>query len=203
MSASGYLAKNAPTARGSYMKFGKGGEFTKTSDGSVVPENTHMVVPFDQIEVGFTRFNGRAQAPDRKMGRVFDGFVPPDRAELGDNDPELWEKDLGGRPSDPWVSQLMVPMQDVATGDMYIFVTSSATGRSAVNNLIAQCERMQKHEPDFYPVIKLAIGGFQHRDSRVGWVKTPAFPRVGKAPRADVSAAATSASDDMSDSVPF
>jgi hypothetical protein len=34
-------------------------------------------------------------------------------------------------------------------------------------------------------------------------VKTPAFTRVGKAPKSDVSAAVTKVADDMSDEIPF
>ena len=52
-------------------------------------------------------------------------------------------------------------------------------------------------EPDVYPIVKLDVCGFQHRDERVGWVKTPIFPRIGKAPKSDVSAAVTSVADDL------
>ena len=37
--------------------------------------------------------------------------------------------------------------------------------------------------PDELPVIKLGTGGFEHKDSRVGWVATPVFVVVGRAPR--------------------
>jgi len=189
---------------GKHIKFdGKGGGYKVTSDGSIVKEDTQVVVVYPQIQAGYIKFNGKGNPPDRKMGPVFSGFTPPDRESLGDTDQDLWEKSLEGKPQDPWQFQLMVPMQVVETGELLIFSTSSITGKRAVDNLIEQCERMQRLEPDFYPVIKLSIGGFQHRDSRVGWVKTPALPRVGKAPKSDVSAALTTASDDMSDSIPF
>jgi len=189
---------------GKHIKFdGKGGGYKVTSDGSIVKEDTQVVVVYPQIQAGYIKFNGKGNPPDRKMGPVFSGFTPPDRESLGDTDQDLWEKSLEGKPQDPWQFQLMVPMQVVETGELLIFSTSSITGKRAVDNLIEQCERMQRLEPDFYPVIKLSIGGFQHRDSRVGWVKTPALPRVGKAPKSDVSAALTTASDDMSHSIPF
>jgi hypothetical protein len=202
--ASGYLQKNGTPMTGKHIKFdGKGGGYKATSDGSLVDEDTQVVVVYPQIQAGYIKFNGKGNPPDRKMGPVFSGFTPPDRESLGDTDQELWEKSLEGKPQDPWQFQLMVPMQVVETGELLIFSTSSITGKRAVDNLIEQCERMQRLEPDFYPVIKLSIGGFQHRDSRVGWVKTPALPRVGKAPKSDVSAALTTASDDLSDSIPF
>jgi hypothetical protein len=35
-------------------------------------------------------------------------------------------------------------------------------------------------EPDDYPVIRLDVSGFKHRNEQIGWVKVPAFTRVGK-----------------------
>jgi len=65
------------------------------------------------------------------------------------------------------------------------------------------CGRMSKTEPDHYPIIKFRIGGFQHRDDRVGWVKTPAFDRVGKALKADMTVANTTIGNDLNDNVPW
>jgi len=84
-----------------------------------------------------------------------------------------------------------------------VFNTSSITGRRAVDNLIQACDRMQRTEPNDYPIIRLRIGGFQHRDERIGWIKTPAFERCGKAPKADLTAVTTSVAGDMSDEIPF
>jgi len=55
-----------------------------------------------------------------------------------------------------------------------------------------------------YPVIRLKLSGFNHRDERVGWVPTPAFAVVGKAPRHAVGTVPdTSRAADMDDDVPF
>jgi hypothetical protein len=84
-----------------------------------------------------------------------------------------------------------------------VFNTSSITGRRAVDNLIQACGRMQRTEPNDYPIIKLRIGGFQHRDERIGWIKTPAFERCGKAPKADTAMANTSLGGELNDEVPW
>ena len=84
-----------------------------------------------------------------------------------------------------------------------MFNTSTITGRRAVDNLIQACSRMQRAEPDVYPVIKLRVSGFQHRDDRIGWIKTPAFERLGKAPKADLTVVTTSVASDMNDAVPW
>jgi hypothetical protein len=137
------------------------------------------------------------------MGPVFDGFVPPNREELGDTDQALWEKDLSGRPADPWQHQMLLPLQEIETGELLIFATSSITGRRAVGNLLRHCERMRVRDPDYYPVIKLQTSGFQHKDERVGFVRTPAFPVVGKTPKSGAAKFDTSVSADLNDAIPW
>jgi hypothetical protein len=129
--------------------------------------------------------------------------VPPPRSELGDEDQSEWDTDLSGKPADPWQFQLLIPLQSVETGELFVFQTTSVTGRRAGDNLIGLCGRMERGEPEHYPVIKLRISGFNHRDERVGWVKTPAFERVGKAPKADVTMVDTSVAGEMNDAIPF
>ena len=136
------------------------------------------------------------------MGAIFDGFTPATRESLGDTDESLWDRDLNGRPQDPWVQQILLPMQNVATEELMIFVAASLTTRCEADALIGQCERMRRTEPDDYPVIKLAVSGFNHKNPRVGWIPTPSLPRVGKAPMANASAALTSLADDLNDELP-
>jgi hypothetical protein len=155
------------------------------------------------VQAGWIRFNGKGEAPTRKQGAVFSGFVPPPRSELGDEDQSEWETDLSGKPADPWQFQLLIPMQNVETGELFVFQTTSLTGRRAGDNLIGLCGRMEKNEPDYYPVIKLRISGFNHRDERVGWVKTPAFERVGKAAKANATMAESAVDADLNDALPY
>jgi hypothetical protein len=131
------------------------------------------------------------------------GFNPPKREELGDLDQAEWETGLSGKPTDPWQFQLLLPLQHVQTNELFVFQTTSITGRRAVDRLIQGCERMMRIEPNEYPVIKLRISGFQHRDDRVGWVKVPAFERIGKAPKTDVTMAVTTVAKDLDDEIPF
>ena len=198
-----YLAKHGVGASGTFIKFGKGGYFCKQLDDVPIPEKTEAVLIYDQIRVGWIKFKGKGNPPIRHMGPVFSGFVAPDREMLGDLDEAEWEEGLSGKPVDPWQFQVLLPLQDTKTGELLIFGTSSITGRRACDNLIAMCGRMQVREPDDYPVVRLDVSGFQHRDERVGWVKTPAFTRVGKAPKSDVSMAVTKVADDMSDEIPW
>ena len=200
---SAYLAAHGVGMNGTFFKFAKDGKFRKTSDGEEIPEGTQFVVIYDQIQGGWIKFMGKGNPPERKQGNLFEGFVPPDRESLGDNDQSQWDEGLSAKPADPWQFQLLLPLQHVETGELYVFNTSSITGRRAVDNLIQACGRMQRAEPGDYPIIKLRIGGFQHRDERIGWIKTPAFERCGKAPKADTTMADTSLSGELNDEVPW
>jgi hypothetical protein len=187
----------------SHFKFAKDGKFRKISDDEEIPEGTEFVIVADQIQGGWIRFNGKGNPPDRHMGPIFGGYMPPKREELGDTDPEQWDTDLSGRPSDPWQHQMLVPMQHVETGELFVFGTTSLTGRREAGNLVRYCERLRDKEPDAYPVIKLQVGGFAHRDERVGWVKTPKFVVVGRTPKNNTAAASSAISADLNDAVPF
>jgi len=203
-SARGYLAEHATTAV-TYIKFGKAGQFEKSgTNGETVPEKSQFIVPYTEIQALQVKFNGPGNSPDRHGGPIFKGVVPPRRETLGDLDRETWPIGLSGQPEDPWVLQLLMPLQSVETGELFCFQTSSKTGRRAVDAVIAMCERMQVTEPDFYPIIELRVGGFEHKKNpRIGFVKTPQFVRVGKAPKSDIRLADTSLSGDLNDSIPF
>jgi hypothetical protein len=46
------------------------------------------------------------------------------------------------------------------------------------------------------------VGGFQHRDERVGWVATPVFAVVGRTPKDSAAKPDTSLAADMNDEIP-
>jgi hypothetical protein len=193
----------APT-RGKFVKFdAKRRGYVITSDDTVIPLGTQVAVIYDQIQVGWMKFNGRGQPPERKMGALFAGFVPASRSDLGDEDQALWEIGLSGKTQDPWQQHICLPMQVVESGDLLIFDTSSQTGRNEANQVISLCNRMRRQNPEHFPVVKLELGGFDHKDTRIGRVHTPKFTHVGSAARTDVSAGLVSLNDEMSDAIPF
>jgi hypothetical protein len=201
--ASAYLAQHGVGMSGTFFKFTKDGTFCKTSDGEELKEGTEFRVIYDQTQAGWIKFMGKGNPPERRMGAIFEGHNPPKREELGDTDQEEWDIDeMTGRPADPWQFQILMPMQRVQDGELFIFQTSSVTGRRACDNLVAACIRMQTTEADCYPIIKLRISGFQHRNERIGWVKTPAFERVGKSPKSDATVV-QNADKQFNDDLPF
>jgi hypothetical protein len=196
----GYLSEFGVGPTGAIVKFGKDGSFKKTLDDSLVPDGTEGVAIVDQTQAGWIRFNGKGQPPDRRMGPIAQGFVPPKREELGDTDESQWEVGLDGKPADPWQHQLVLPIL-TRDDEMLLFTTTSLTGRRAVQLVLQHYARMQKRDPGFYPVIQLKVSGFQHRDDRIGWVKTPAFAIVGKAKAG--AAKKVDLPDDAGDEIPF
>jgi hypothetical protein len=196
----GYLAKH--TSSGTVMRWSKEGKFVLPTQGDLeLPEGTELVCHWYAARAGRQRFNGKGQRPDMKIDLVFGGN-PPKRDELGDDEPSQWPiSDMTGRPEDPWQEVMMVPMEHIDSGEIYIFQTGSVTGLRAISNLLRQASRLANKDPDNLPVIKLRVGGFDHR--KYGWVKVPAFEFVGKAPKSNIAAAATTVEADLNDEIPW
>jgi hypothetical protein len=192
---------NAPaTAVGRLIKFSKG-VFTTRDDEEPVADDIDFIAPVDQMMVGRQKFNGEGMPPDQVVGLPYDGFVTPPRESLGDTDESKWETGLDGLPADPWQPVVWLVLQRVDTSEMFTFATSSSTGRRAVGNLTKHYDRMQRTHPDLYPVVRLKVGGFQHRDERVGWVATPLFVIVGRTPKDSAAKPDTSLATQMNDSI--
>ena len=168
---------------GRIVRFTKEGAFAAADDGSIITDADDYVALCDETQVGWIKFNGLGQAPDRVMGLLYDGFVLPPRESLGDTDMTQWDEGLTGKPEDPWQHQINVVLQKRDTGEMFCFSTSSNTGRRAVGNLLRHYDRMRRAGGNDVPVVRLKVGGFQHKDSRVGWVKVPTFVVVGRVSR--------------------
>jgi hypothetical protein len=199
-----YLNEIAPASIvGRMVKFSKDGKFITPDDDAVIGEGTDFVALCDQTLVGWIKFNGTGNPPDRVMGLLYDNFLMPARETLGDHDQVKWDMGLDGRPSDPWQHHIYLPLQRSDTGELFTYVTSSITGRRAIGNLLRHYDRTQKTHPDTYPIIKLKVGGFQHRDDRVGWVATPVLAVVGRAPKDSAAKPDSSLAADVNDQIPF
>jgi hypothetical protein len=199
-----YLDEIAPAnIVGRLVKFSKDGAFTTVDDDKPISDEAEFVVLADQTCIGWVRFNNDAP-PDREMGLLYDNFVMPSRESLGDLDPAKWDLGLDNAPQDPWQHFIYLVLQNTATAELFTFTTSSKTGRRAVGNLLRHFDRMKKSHPDELPRVKLSAGGFEHKDSRIGWVATPLFIVVGRTPRDSVASpdpttTAAYLNDDLSD----
>jgi len=185
------------------IKFTKNGVFATTDDDVVIADDVDFVALIDQTLIGYIRFRAEGEPPDRVMGLLYDGFVLPPRHSLGDNDRAQWEI-FNGQPQDPWqhTVYLVLERRD-DTHELFTFVTSSITGRRAVGNLIRHYNRMQKTDASAYPVVRLKVGGFQHRDERIGWIKVPVIAVVGRAPKESAAKPDSSLTADLNDQIPY
>jgi hypothetical protein len=199
-----YLDEVAPASIvGRLIKFSKEGKFVTPDDDEPIADGVDCVVLADQTLVGWVKFNGEGQPPDRRMGLLFDNFVMPDRKTLGNDDVAKWEMGLDGRPQDPWQHHQYLVLQRSNTGELFTYASSSLTGRRAIGNLLRHYTRLQKTHPDMLPVVRLRVGGFNHRDERVGWVNTPVLAVVGRAPKDSAAVPDTSTRGDLDDAIPF
>jgi len=199
-----YVDEIAPASIvGRMVKFSKEGKFVVSDDESVISDEVDFIALVDQTLIGWIKFNGEGAPPDRVMGLLYDGFVMPPRTSLPDLDPAKWEIGLDGRPQDPWQHHVYLVLQRADTGELFTFVTSSVTGRRAIGTLLRHYDRMLRTHPDQYPVVRLKIGGYQHKDDRVGWVKVPVLAVVGRHAKDDAAKPDTSLAADMNDSLRF
>jgi hypothetical protein len=199
-----YLDEVAPsTIVGRMARFSKDGKFVLPDTDEEISADDDYVAMCDEVLIGWVKFNEEGTPPDRIAGLLYDGWIMPPRESLGDNDRAQWPLGLSGQPEDPWLHQMMLVLQKPATQELFTFVTTSKTGRRAVGNLLRHYDRLMKSHPDTYPVVRLKVGGFNHRDERIGWVSTPTFAVVGRAPKASATIPDTSTRADFDDRIPF
>jgi hypothetical protein len=155
------------------LKFKKS-KFYVTDDEVAI--GREFIAHANQLTTGWIKFSGNAVV-DRKMGRAADGFVPPERDELGDMDQSEWEV-RDGELQDPWVFQHLMPFEDPETGEVLIFTTSSIGGQIATEALARDwAKRLTRTGSRAMPMIKLGVT--QMRTKKYGEVARPHFEVTG------------------------
>ena len=197
---------------GSILKHSKG-EFLAGEGDESIPLGTKMIAAMDLLTIGYVEWRDGKPAAHH-MTLVASGGKPPRRDDLGDSDPEHWEKGPDGKPRDPFQFSQYLPFVD-EDGELFTFTTSARGGISALAALARQYARGRAAHPDAFPVIELQIDSYQH--STFGKIKTPKFVVVGWEPKATffkpagIETATTEqgdfgaeeAADEMSDAIPF
>jgi hypothetical protein len=155
------------------------GDYVGGPNADEIPIGTVMIADITELTVGFIRWEN-GQPDERVMGKLGEGFRPPRRAELGDTDEELWDRDDAGRPRDPWQRGFELPMVMRDDPDQaFTFVTGSKGGEGAIGEL---CKIYGKHiriKPKEIPVIRLDVGSYQHSNKAFGRIKYPVFEVIG------------------------
>ena len=151
------------------LKFKKGKFFA--SDNELPLGGEYIAYCADWMH-GWVKFVDGEKVGDR-IGRVADGFKPPERHELDDNDQKKWPAGVDGKPNDPWVFQHFLPLENVESGDRYVFISSSAGGKIAVRRL---CNRYAKNIERGLPTVRLDTAEFPSK--QFGKIPRPDFPIV-------------------------
>jgi hypothetical protein len=168
------------TMRGKLLKFSKG-FWIAGSDGPELPRGTQLTARVDELAHGWTKWKGQKPV-EHHLGRFAEGFIPPARSALGDEDESLWETDKNERPRDPWAFSFYLPLE--GQGETYIFTTSSWGGKKAMRNLCDAYTRREK--PELLPLVELDVNQRRHKDfgnipepllDVVGWVVNPSIPQ--------------------------
>jgi len=204
--AAKFLDEVAPSdVVGRLITFTKDGKFAIEDTGEEIDGTAEFIALCSETLVGWIKFyRDGCTPPDRIMGLLYDdGFAMPPRDLLGDLDPDEWPTGLNGKKEDVWEQQMLLVLQSAGTSELYTFRTLNPTGRRAVGNLLKHYDRMRKSHPSEYPVVRLGTGGYMHKEKTVGWVVTPVFVAVGRAPVGSTAKPDTSPSGDFQDEIPF
>jgi hypothetical protein len=198
-----YLDEIAPSGVvGRLIKFSKEGQFVFADSDEQVSPDEDFIALCDQTLVSYVRFHD-GEPPERIGGLLYQGFTLPPRETLGDTDPARWPIGLSGQPEDPWRHEILLVLKRPTTHELATFCTASKTGRRATGNLLRHFDRMQRTEPGAHPVVRLRPGGFNHKDSRIGWVPTPAFGIVGTTATNAAVIPSSSVKDQLNDELPW
>jgi hypothetical protein len=112
------------------------------------------------------------------MGPLYGGYRVK-RQDLGDDNEAMWEIDrFTNEPRDPWNFQFWLVLENVATAEVYTFVTGSITGTRAVKRLLEHFNRLQETKPGADPIVKLVRSSYKHR--KFGEVPIPMFQVTGR-----------------------
>jgi hypothetical protein len=140
---------------------GRSGAYTA---GKANMNGAKLLAELPDVMHGWQRLE-RGQKPIYCIGRVADGFEPPDREALGDNVPGLWADPK----QDPWSEVSMSPMLDLENCEHFLFTTTSDGGRNAVAALLdAYLDNLKDHPEDTnkLPIVTLSSDSYTNSNNK-------------------------------------
>jgi hypothetical protein len=165
-----FATQEGGALEGEFLKFTRGAWMIGDNE---VKEDTRLIAGMSDLHTGWLRW-GNASVTDRVLGRVAEGFVPPPRSELGDNNEAQWDTGPGG-PRDPWVFTAILPLIAEEDDRRLVYSTSSFGGRRAIARLSSAYAR--RRDRTSMPVVTL--GGDSYKHKTFGLVHRPLFVVVG------------------------
>jgi len=144
----------AANARVPILKFRKGKYFIGDDE---VPLGRKFLAYAGDWRRGWRKWKDDQVVEDRIVRVADNRREPAERDELDDQDKDLWEKGLDGKPKDPWSPENQLPVEDIETGERLLFVTTSLGGKIAVEKLCGRyAANIKKGLEKGLPIIELA-----------------------------------------------
>ena len=181
-----------------FLKFAKG-EWLAGVDEEEIEAGTEVVVNIAGITCGHVKWQDK-EVVDESMTPIIEGMFTP-REALGDLDRDGWGTDDDGVPRDPWARTTKMPLKDPATGEEYIYSTSSRGGIGAVGRLVSVVRRGQRQGSTGLPVIRLDVDDYKHKE--YGKVFVPKFTLVGFKSEAELAGGEADLDAELNDKLPF
>ena len=123
---------------------------------------------------------------------------------------DLDEIEKANTDDDPWSIHYYIPLENMETGEVVVFTTSSIGGRGAVSDLCESYANRRLKGNVGQPIIKLAVGELPSK--KHGPKPAPKFEIVGwddgenevyEMSSAAIPVKTVKAADDMDDEIPF
>jgi hypothetical protein len=118
---------------------------------------------------GFQKFENKK--PIYVVGRICDGYQPPERDTLGDMNQSRWHNG-----KDPWAAVVLLPMFDLETREPFVFTSDSGGGKDAVTTLVdAMVDNVALHPEDANKLPLCELASDSYLNSHGKQIYTPIF----------------------------
>jgi hypothetical protein len=123
------------------------------------------------VAVGWIRMLDKKIA-DRVLGFLSNGYLPPTREQLPDQDQNRWPLNQQGIKEDPWKKTIYLPMR-TERGEPVVFAPLASTQVNAVQQFIRTCRRTGREGMD--PLVVLGSESFPNNHGGRTWKPTFMF----------------------------
>jgi hypothetical protein len=149
------------------LKFSKG-RWVAGKD-AVDMNDRELIAHVDQTMLGWCRWEDKKPV-DYRVGFVKDRFKPARRRELGDADPNRWER----RDQDPWQLTFFLPLTDPNDGGFFVYSTTSRGGKDAIADLLDAYSHNREHHPqEAHKLPQVCLSGDHYNHPDFGRVEKP------------------------------
>jgi hypothetical protein len=160
---------------GDYVFFnGQTGKWSRGSDKEPINATVPFLCNMHEIHIGWLKFVPDSK-PERKIGRIVDGYVRPAREALDDLEEQYWPVNRRGDREDPWKRVTYLPMRCMEDGAPVVYGPFSDTARRAIKSFIAIYRRSNRAGK--FPVVLLETGSFPNKAGGTTFV--PEFKIIG------------------------